>query len=97
MECETVVMDEKKKAQLKSLIDAAGLVSFDIFDTLLRQHIGSLLFLQSRPSSNTFRTSISLPRKFVNRKPAIPHSRYTPGTPQTDIPRYGLRPYRGMP
>ena len=35
MECEPVVMDEKKKAQLKSLIDAAGLVSFDIFDTLL--------------------------------------------------------------
>ena len=35
MECETIVMDEKKKAQLKSLIDAAGLVSFDIFDTLL--------------------------------------------------------------
>lgn len=28
-------MDEKRKVQLKNLIDAAGLVSFDIFDTLL--------------------------------------------------------------
>lgn len=35
MECETLTMDEKKKVQLKSLIDGAKVVSFDIFDTLL--------------------------------------------------------------
>ena len=35
MECEAVNMDEKKKVQLKNLIDAARVVSFDIFDTLL--------------------------------------------------------------